>query len=243
MNNERIGDRFQQELKYRRDSMPSGPLDWANRPDIYKTYPEARRIELPEPNSDTKMPLDTALRRRRSVRHYSDAPISRADLSYLLWASTGIQRKEQGYEFRTAPSAGALYPIETYLVVNRAEKLQQGVYHYAVQNHALEQLRVAVLGDALAMAAMGQILCATAPIVFVWTAVFPRSKWKYQQRAYRYVYLDAGHIAENLALAAVSLGLGSCQIAALFDDEINEIIGVDGIDESVLYMSAVGRPR
>ncbi len=237
-----VGDRFQQELKYRRESVPKGPLDWSNQPKVYKTYPEARRIELPEPGPGKNMPLDTVLRRRKSVRRYADEPMSREDLSYLLWASTGIVRKEHGYEFRTAPSAGALYPIETYLVVNRVEKLQQGVYHYAIQDHALEQIKVGVMGEELAMAALGQIMCATAPVVFVWTAVFPRSKWKYKQRGYRYVYLDAGHIGENLALAAVSLGLGSCQIGALFDDEVNEILGVDGIEESVLYMSVAGRP-
>jgi SagB-type dehydrogenase family enzyme len=81
-----------------------------------------------------------------------------------------------------------------------------------------------------------------ANAVFIWTAVFERAKWKYRQRAYRYVYLDAGHIAGNLALAATALGLGSCQIAALYDDEVNEMLHLDGERESVLYMSVVGRP-
>jgi SagB-type dehydrogenase family enzyme len=86
-------------------------------------------------------------------------------------------------------------------------------------------------------------MCATAAVVFIWGAVFYRSKWKYEQRAYRYIYLDAGHMAQNLALATVSLGLGSCQIAALYDDEANSMVGVDGIEESVIYMTAVGQPR
>jgi SagB-type dehydrogenase family enzyme len=85
-------------------------------------------------------------------------------------------------------------------------------------------------------------MCADAPVVFIWTAIFERSRWKYGQRAYRYVYLDAGHVAAHLALAAVATGLGSCQIAATFDDEVNDLLGVDGVDESVLYMSVVGRP-
>lgn len=89
---------------------------------------------------------------------------------------------------------------------------------------------------------MGQRMCATSDVVFVWTAVFARSTWKYGQRAYRYIYLDAGHVAQNLALGAVSLGLGSCQVAALYDDEVNQLVGVDGESESVLYMSIVGRP-
>ena len=91
-----------------------------------------------------------------------------------------------------------------------------------------------------AKAALGQKMCIEASVVFIWTAVFERMKWKYGQRAYRYVYLDAGHIAENLALAATGLELGSCQIGALFDDAVNQIIDVDGTEESVIYISVVG---
>ena len=154
----------------------------------------------------------------------------------------GITRRERGYEFRTAPSAGALYPIETYLGVNAVDGVQPGIYHYSVRDHALEQVRKGALGVEVARAALDQAMCARAPLVFMWTAVFERSRWKYDERAYRYVYLDAGHIAQNMALAAVSLGLGSCQIAATYDDEVNELLGVDGEEESVLYMSVVGRP-
>ena len=86
-------------------------------------------------------------------------------------------------------------------------------------------------------------MAARANVVFIWTGVFRRSKWKYKQRAYRYVYLDAGHLAQNLALAAVALGMGSCQIAALYDEEANALLGVDGVEESTIYMTTVGRPR
>ena len=96
--------------------------------------------------------------------------------------------------------------------------------------------------EAIANAALGQTTCARAPVVFAWTAIFARTTCKYGQRAYRYIYLDAGHIAENLALAAVSLGLGTCQIGALFDDEVNRLLGVDGVEESIVYMSVVGVP-
>jgi len=107
----------------------------------------------------------------------------------------------------------------------------------------LEELKIGALGEDLAHAALEQEMCEEAPVVFVWTAVFGRSKWKYKQRAYRYVYLDAGHIAQNLALSAASIGLGSCQIGAIFDDEINSILGVDGTEESTIYLSSVGYPR
>ena len=128
------------------------------------------------------------------------------------------------------------------MAVNDVEGISPGIYHYSVERHELEQVRKGHLGEELARAALDQGMCATVPLVFVWTAVFERSRWKYGERAYRYVYLDAGHMAQNLALAAVSLGLGSCQIAAAFDDEVNELLGVDGEEESVLYLSVVGRP-
>ena len=235
-----IGDNFQQETKYHKDKMSGKPLDWASQPKIYKNYPDCQTISLPDisPHSDTT--LHEVLKSRKSIRKYQNKIISREILSYFLWASTGITRREGGHEFRTAPSAGALYPIETYLVVNNAEEVNSGVYHYNIHNHYLELLKEGYYAVETAHAALGQRMCAEAPVVFIWTAIFERMKWKYGQRAYRYIYLDAGHIAENLALTATSLGLGSCQIGALFDDEVNHIIDVDGTEESVIYMSVVG---
>jgi SagB-type dehydrogenase family enzyme len=120
--------------------------------------------------------------------------------------------------------------------------LEAGIYHYSVRSHELEQLKQGDFKRSITAAALGQGMCAAAAAVFVWTAVFERSKWKYAQRAYRYIYLDTGHIAENLALAAVSLNLGSCEIGALYDNHINAILGIDGIEESVLCMAVVGIP-
>lgn len=236
------GDKFQQETKYDPAKMPIHRLDWSTKPDLYKEYPQAGKIELPVFEPGQLMSLDKALRQRKSIRDYQDRPISKGQLAYLLWASTGIQRIEDGYEFRTAPSAGALYPIGTYVIVNNVKALDSGVYHYAIKSHQLETLQQRDLRRQIAAAALGQSMCATAAAVFIWTAVFERCKWKYGQRAYRYIYLDAGHIAENLALAAVSLNLGTCEIGALFDDHVNAIIGIDGIEESTICMSAVGVP-
>ena len=235
-----IGDNFQKETKYQRDKMSGKSLDWASQPKIYKDYPDCQTISLPDitPLSDTI--LHDALKNRKSIRKYQNKSISKEVLSYLLWSSTGISRKESGYEFRTAPSAGALYPIETYLVINNVEEINPGVYHYNIQNHYLELLKEGDYAVETTHVALGQKMCAEAPVVFIWTAIFERMKWKYDQRAYRYVYLDAGHIAENLALTATSLELGSCQIGALYDDEVNQIIDVDGTEESVIYMSVVG---
>ena len=159
--------------------------------------------------------------------------------SAASWASTGISRRQTGYEFRTAPSAGALYPIETYLSVQNIEGIEQGIYHYAIPDHTLELLDEGDFSTDVARAALDQQMCADAAVVFIWTAIFQRSKWKYKQRAYRYIYLDAGHIAENLALAATARDLASCHIAAIYDDEANDIIDVDGTEESTIYMTAI----
>jgi SagB-type dehydrogenase family enzyme len=238
-----IGDEFQAETKYHRDRMSGRGLDWASKPDVYKEYPDCRRIELSYKTKIEALPLDEVLRKRRSVRHYADDALKIDQLSFLLWAASGIQRVEGALTFRTAPSAGALYPIETYMVANRIEDIPVGIYHYSVKRHCLEVLREGDFRNEIAMAALGQRVCIDAAAIFVWTAIFQRSKWKYEQRAYRYIYLDAGHIGENLALASTGIGLGSCQIGALFDDEVNQIIGVDGIEESAVYMSVIGKPR
>ena len=237
-----IGDRFQDETKYEPGRMPGHRLIWEAKPDVYKEYSEAPKVELPSFEPSRVMSLDQTLKQRKSVREFQPKSISKGQLSYLLWASTGIQRIEDGYEFRTAPSAGALYPIETYVVANNVRTLDAGLYHYSIRTHQLEQLRSGDLRHQIASAALGQGMCATASVVFVWSGVFERCKWKYGQRAYRYIYLDAGHIAENLALAAVSLNLGSCEIGALYDGQVNAIIGVDGVEESVICMTAVGVP-
>jgi SagB-type dehydrogenase family enzyme len=105
----------------------------------------------------------------------------------------------------------------------------------------LELIREGKVRDEAARAARDQEMLASAGVVFLWTAIFARSAWKYGERAYRYVYLDAGHIAQNVALAAVALGLGTCQIAAFYDNEVNALVGVDGVEESTVYMSSVGR--
>jgi SagB-type dehydrogenase family enzyme len=238
-----IGDRFQQETKYYRGKMLGGKLDWENKPSLYKEYSQSTKIVLPPLKSESQRDLDLVLRTRRSVRRFTSQSITKEQLSYLLWASGGIQRQERGYDFRTVPSAGALYPIETYLVVNNVENIAEGVYHYSVKAHLLEELQLGDFRRAISLAALGQQMCMEAAVIFIWTAIFHRSKWKYKQRAYRYIYLDAGHIAQNLALSATSLNLGSCQIGALYDDEVNQILNVDGTQESTIYMSIVGHPH
>lgn len=238
-----IGDLFQQKTKYFREKPGEASFFWQKKPEKYKYYPSSPQIKLELPQEEPCLSLWKAIENRRSVRNYSGEPLKKAQISRLLWAAQGITRREQGFEFRTAPSAGALYPVETYLFIHNAEEIPKGIYHFAVQEHKLDQLHQGDFRLEIARAAMDQDMAYAAGVVFAWTGVFERSKWKYKQRAYRYVYLDAGHIAQNLALAAVSLRLGTCHIGALYDNEVNKLLGIDGIDESILYMTAVGLPR
>ena len=235
-----VGDDFQRFTKYVRGKMSGGYLDWSSKPRLYKHYLDSRRVELPFPVETVTLSFNEAVRKRRSVRRFPVKSLSLKQLSYLLWISTGVQRVENGYAFRNAPSAGALYPVETYLFAKNVDSLKVGLYHYNVESHFLEELKVGDLSFSLSRAGLGQELFANASVVFIWSGFFARSKWKYGQRAYRYVYLDCGHIAQNLALGACSIGLASCQVGAFYDDEVNEIVGLDGEEESVIYLSLVG---
>jgi SagB-type dehydrogenase family enzyme len=241
MTENRAGDLFQEQTKYERHRIPGRRLDWATKPETYKSYPAAARVQLSPPQTTGGASLWDVLAGRRSERRFRGKTISESEVSQLLWAAQGITHRWESYAFRTSPSAGALYPVETYLVVHSVEGILPGVYHYAVREHELEQLRIGDFRAAVARSALDQGIAGRASVVFVWSAVFARSKWKYGQRAYRYVYLDAGHIAQNVALAAVALGMGSCQIAALYDGEANDLLQIDGAEESTIYMTAVGK--
>ena len=236
-----VGDDFQRVTKYSREKMSGRYLDWSNKPEVYKQYFGNKKIELPVPEQVDGLSFDNVVRKRRSVRRFSGNPLSLKQLSYLLWCSTGIQRVESGYEFRNAPSAGALYPIETYLFVKKVVDLDMGLYHYNIKSHLLEELKIGDFSGLLASACLGQEMLTSAGVVFIWSGIFARAKWKYKQRAYRYVYVDCGHIAQNLALCAPYMELGSCQIGAFYDDEVNKIIGLDGQEESTIYLTAVGK--
>ena len=137
---------------------------------------------------------------RRSYRDYARDPLPIEDLSQLLWGIQGMTARAGRYVLRTVPSAGALYPIETYIVVNRVRGVEAGVYHYDVRQHKLELVKKGDFSTAIARAGLGQEMLKEASFVFVWTAIVARSKWKYMERAYRYIYMDAGHICQNAAL-------------------------------------------
>jgi SagB-type dehydrogenase family enzyme len=245
---ENIGPEFYSNTKYDRETLPRGKLDLSTKPPQFKTYDSVKRVRLPAPKLEEGPGLWELLKGRRSVRAFTGKPISTEQLSQILWATQGITKAfVPAYGgtigLRTAPSAGGLYPIETYLCINNVSDLEPGIYHYSVAERELELIKPGKFGKELAESALGQSMLAKGNVVFIWTAIFERSKWKYKQRAFRYVFLDVGHIAQNLALAAEGVGLGSCQVAAFYDDEVNQLLEIDGKNESVLYLSVVGEKR
>jgi SagB-type dehydrogenase family enzyme len=241
---EGIGDLYHQETKYRREAMPRGGLQWSNQPAPYKTFPYAlKHFPIKPPDQKGGKPLWEAIAERRSMMEFSRQPITFSELSQLLWATQGITAKEWGFEFRSVPSTGALYPMETYIVANRIMDIAPGLYHYHVKEAELILLKEGLFGSDLQYAGLGQEMLEEASCVFIWTAVVRRSKWKYRERAYRYIYMDAGHIGQNFYLAATALGLGCCTVGAFFDEEVDRLIGVDGREEISVYLGAVGRIR
>ena len=229
-----IGDAYQEATKYHRTRGRSpGPV---------KAEPGQGAHALPQPQARGGEGLWSVIQARRSMREFRRDPLSRDQLAQLLWATQGITATRHGFAFRAAPSAGACYPLDTYLVVNRVEGLDAGLYAYNVAEATLEQRRRGDLADAIAAACLDQDMAADAAVVFAWAAVVARSKQRYQERAYRYIYMDAGHVGQNLHLAATALGLGCCAIGAFFDDEVNAILGLDGVRETAVYLSVVGVP-
>jgi len=243
--NTNIGEKFQQETKYDPDKPMGYALDWSRRPKSYKNHESPLAyIPLSDPGMKSRANLWQLLRDRRSRREYDAGRNLKENLlSALLWATQGVTAKYGEFLFRTAPSAGGLYPVETYLFLRAVEGLEPGIYHFRAHVFDLELLKKGDYSKELTDAALGQMIVMGAQVTFIWSAVVERSRWKYRQRAYRYIYLDAGHIAQNLYLAAEALGLGACAIGALFDDRINSIIGLDGIEETVIYMATVGWPQ
>jgi SagB-type dehydrogenase family enzyme len=164
-----------------------------------------------------------------------------AELSRLLHASTGItDRRDPTYAFRTVPSSGALFPIELYTVLFNVEGAPPGVYHYDVQRHRLELVRAGNFRQEVFQAAISQEMILHTGLVVVLTGLFARVQWKYVDRSYRYVMLEAGHLGQNVYLAATALGLAPCGIGAYFDDDLNRLLGVDGREEATVYLLAVG---
>lgn len=198
----------------------------------------AEMIRLPQPKYDSNFSIERTLLQRRSIRLYEAKPFTLAEVSQLLWAAQGITDKSRG--LRTAPSAGALYPIETYLVAGNVTGLPAGIYKYQPKDHALIKLADGDKRAELKAAAHGQDSVGEAAIVIALSAVYERITKRYGDRGIRYTDMEAGHIGENVSLQAVSLGLGTVMVGAFNDDSVKKVLNLPA-EEKPLYLIPVGR--
>lgn len=198
---------------------------------------EGEQIELPNPvyNSDTS--IEEALHKRRSVREYLQEGLTLPEVSQLLWAVQGVTGPRGK---RTAPSAGHLYPLETYLVTQEVAELPKGIYHYLPNEHALVRIAEKDVQDELTRAGSEQDSLRQAAAVIILTAVYERTSWKYGERTARYVHMEVGCAAQNAALQVESLGLGTVFIGAFQDDEVKRILALPE-NEHPLCLLPVGR--
>ena len=232
---------YVQGTKYHRDRHMKDDLGSIPPTPNFKNYPEAERLQLPEPDLSRPANLWQCLTRRRSERDYTTDPLSLDELSKIMWAAQGVTARTGIYLLRTAPSAGALYPFETYLYIDKVKDAPQGIYHFNVADFALERMHDGNFSRAFADASMGQPAVSRAAVVIIWTAMMLRCMVKYRDRAMRYIPMDLGHVCQNVQLASAAMGLGSCPIGAFYDNDINELLGVDGEEETVLYLITVGK--
>ena len=195
------------------------------------------KIKLPEPRYDSQLSVEETLRSRRSVREYGDKPVTLNEISQLLWAAQGITSP---FGFRTAPSAGALYPLEIYLVAGNVSKLPDGVYKYKPKTHELVRILEDDKRAELSAAALGQPCVKNGSAVIILAAVYERTMRKYQKRGIRYVHIEVGHAAQNIYLQAVSLNLGTVMIGAFDDGKVKKVLHMHD-NEQPLSIMPVGR--
>jgi SagB-type dehydrogenase family enzyme len=218
-------------------------------PPVEKPYPkDATRIGLPpyDPaGSLGKRDLRSAIEDRKSRRSYSTEPMAIEELAFLLWATQGVrQRLDEGHALRTVPSAGCRHALETYLCVLNISGLGQGIYRYLPLEHQLlfefteERLKGRIVRGVL-----GQPYPGEAAVTFIWTAIPYRMEWRYGIAAHKVIAIDAGHVCQNLYLACEAIGAGACAIAAYDQEAMDELLRVDGQNESTIYLASVGKRR
>jgi SagB-type dehydrogenase family enzyme len=240
-----IGLQFMEKTKYRYLSVSDQERKVPQPPLEFPPDPGKPIIDLPKPETIAFPPLDlrTAIEQRQSIRSYSRLALSLPDLSFLLWCTQGVKKVAGTYAtFRTVPSAGARHAFETYLLVNDIERLEAGLYRYLALSHRLQQLSTDPLLPAhMTKACLDQQFIMRSGVVFLWVAVPYRMTWRYGERGFRELHKDAGHVCQNLYLAAQAVGCGVCAIGAYDDDAMNALLCIDGTSRFLIYLATVGK--
>lgn len=200
-------------------------------------------LPLPQELSIPPMDLRLAIEKRETLRTYADESITLEELSYLLWTTQGVKSvTNRPVTIRTVPSAGARHPFETWLLVNRVKGLQPGLFRYFAIKHQLARLpAVEDIRQQLTEGCANQKHVFESAVTFFWVAVVERMTWRYPSRGLRYLFLDAGHVCQNLYLAAEQIGCGVCAIAAYDDDLVNQALQVDDRSLFTIYIASLGR--
>jgi SagB-type dehydrogenase family enzyme len=205
-------------------------------PDSLPAHAATATVQLPQPRLAGTISLEEAILKRRSIRRFADAPLAIAEVGQLLWAAQGVTSPKG---LRAAPSAGALYPLELYLVAGRVTGLPAGIYHYHPESHSLTPVDISDRRGQLSVAGH-QSAIKDAPASLVFAAVFERTKKKYGERGIRYVQMDAGHAAQNVYLQAVALDLGTFVIGGFDDEAVAKTLSLPSAGEPLAIMP-VGR--
>lgn len=191
-----------------------------------------------------KIDLITAMGNRKSRRDFSDQALTLEELSFLLWSTQGIRQiLSRGSALRMVPSAGARHSFETYLFIRHVEGIAPGLYRFLpLENELLFIRTVERMKAALAKASLGQHFVGSGALTFVWGCIPQRMEWRYGLTAHRVILMDVGHVCQNLYLACEGIGAGTCAVAAYDQEEMDRLLGLDGLEEFAIYCAPVGKP-
>ncbi len=218
-------------------------------PPIEKPYADgATRIDLPGPDDwkrISRTDITHAMGSRKSRRAYLDQRLTLEELSYLLWCTQGVKGKPvHGHAYRNVPSAGCRHALETYLAVFKVAGIDPGVYRYLPLSHQLLfEFKDEMLSEKMIIASLGQPYPGRSAVTFIWSAIPYRMEWRYGLAAHKVIALDAGHVCQNLYLACEAIDAGTCAIAAYDQEELDELLGLDGEEEFAIYLAPVGKVK
>ncbi|HDY87606.1 MAG TPA: SagB/ThcOx family dehydrogenase [bacterium] len=245
----KLAEYYHKQTKHSRMSLMlnNRGLDWSTQPAVFKQYPDAEVIDLPEPHKLAGMSVGQSIDlSRHMIQDFANDGISIKELSTLLYMTNGVTGSLSypgtTYYLRAAPSAGALYPTVTYIIVRNVSGLTAGLYHYKVKDHKLHRLKAdeAVYKDLAKLVPRSDVI-ESAPVTFVFTSIFFRTSWKYAQRSYRYSCLDAGHLAVQTMLAANAMNYGAKLIGRFDDAKVNVLLGLNEQKEGTLLIVPIGK--